>query len=121
MKSVSIHKYVHRGGIHSVSVCIAIDRGGIVTNNIARRLPRTYPLGTYPIFTIKPPIVGLRPQELSKLTHAIHEKAQAKKGEQMVFEVSMGPICAFDIPDYFTIIDHMLRQGVDGGTYHTPY
>ena len=51
------------------------------------RLPKTYPHNAPPIFTIQQPIVGLRPDEISKLTHAIHDEVQQKKGEEIVFQV----------------------------------
>ncbi|EJF61645.1 Serine/threonine-protein kinase [Dichomitus squalens LYAD-421 SS1] len=50
------------------------------------KLPKTYPNNAPPIFTIQQPIVGLRPDEISKLTHAIHDEVQQKKGEEMVFQ-----------------------------------
>ncbi|RPD79604.1 Serine/threonine-protein kinase [Lentinus tigrinus ALCF2SS1-7] len=51
------------------------------------KFPRTYPTGAPPIFTIQQPIVGLRPDEITKLSHAIHNEAQQLKGMEMVFQI----------------------------------
>ena len=63
-------------------------RNRSVDPNSSNRLPKTYPNNAPPIFTVQHPIVGLRPDEVSKLSHAIHNEAQRKKGEEMVFQVS---------------------------------
>ncbi|PIL33488.1 hypothetical protein GSI_04111 [Ganoderma sinense ZZ0214-1] len=50
------------------------------------KLPKTYFNNAPPIFTVQHPIVGLRHDEVSELAEAIHNEAQRKKGEEMVFQ-----------------------------------
>lgn len=82
--------------------------------NSANRLPKTYPSNAPPIFTVQHPIVGLRPDEVSKLTHAIHDEAQRKKGEEMVFQVNLEVIVVVEFALSHSS-DRLLRKGVDGG------
>ncbi|KAI0746241.1 Serine/threonine-protein kinase [Daedaleopsis nitida] len=51
------------------------------------KFPRTYPNTAVPTFTIQQPIAGIRPDEITKLNHAIHSEALRRKGSEMVFEM----------------------------------
>lgn len=51
------------------------------------RFPKTYPAIAYPIFTIQKPIYGLKANDITKLSNAIHAEAQKQKGSEMVFQI----------------------------------
>lgn len=54
-----------------------------------RRLPKTYPTIASPIFNIQQPIVGLKPDQVTKILHAIREEAQRNRGVEIVFQVRL--------------------------------
>lgn len=55
--------------------------------NLHTKLPKTYPDLASPIFTIQQPIAGLKPNEVTKLSNAIHTEAQKNKGTEVVFQI----------------------------------
>ncbi|KAI0077507.1 Serine/threonine-protein kinase [Panus rudis PR-1116 ss-1] len=55
--------------------------------NLHTKFPKTYPTLATATFTIKQPIVGLKPHEVTKLSNAIHAEAQRIKGREAVFEI----------------------------------
>jgi eukaryotic translation initiation factor 2-alpha kinase 4 len=54
----------------------------------ATRFPKTYPTVNPPIFSIEKPISGLNSDQVTKLTHAIHNEAKTHVGSEMVFQVT---------------------------------
>ncbi|PCH37122.1 Serine/threonine-protein kinase [Wolfiporia cocos MD-104 SS10] len=51
------------------------------------KFPKTYPSLACPTFTVQRPTLGLKPNELTKLSAAIHAEALRNKGAEMVFQI----------------------------------
>jgi eukaryotic translation initiation factor 2-alpha kinase 4 len=57
------------------------------SDEISCSFPKTYPQNAYPNFSVHQPIKGLKTDEISRLSHAIHAEVPQYVGDEMVFQV----------------------------------
>ena len=57
------------------------------SDELCRRLPKTYPTLATPIFQIRQPLAGLKPPDIATLTRILNIEAQKLKGTESVFQV----------------------------------